>query len=304
MMRLPFKPLLIAGAVLTAPLLGACHGNVGADDKGSKVEFTMKNGSLTLRKRIVIVKVSGHDPAYITTHGHLVIGSTNADEVPTNDEQRAALAAYNKAANGMIDKGIDVGVEGAHVAADAIGIVIKDAVNGKTQDIDKDVKKGVEPIKGKVDQLCNQLDTWRQAQADVARLIPVFEPYAIIGDADIKDCHEHGFIDDDDNAGDKDKNADKDSDDEDDDDSDKPSSPGDAVHDSIQKSNHESLSNSLQESVNKSGDTSGDTAGPPAAAPAAPAPAEVAPPPKTPDAPASPPAKGLTGGSTKKSLTV
>lgn len=275
-MRLPFKPLLLTGMLLAAPLFSACHGNVGTDEKGSKVEFSMKNGSLTLRRQIVIVKVSGHDPAYVTTHGHLVIGNSDAGDVPTNEAQRAALVAYNRAANEMINKGVDVGVEGAHVAADAIGIVIKDAVNGKTQDIDKDVKKGVQPIKTKVDALCDQLDTWRQRQNDVAKLIPVFQPYAIINDDDIKDCHDHGFHDDDDSADDNDdKDADKDSDDDDDKDQ-----PADSASDAAKSDSRQPA--------------------PPTAPSATTPPAE----PKPPAAPTPPPVKGSSGGSTKKSLTV
>ena len=277
MMRLPFKPVLIAAGLAVAPLLAACHSShtsTDSDVPGSKVAFTMKDGSLTLRRQIVIIKISGHDPAYVTTHGHLVIGNSNDNDVPVNDEQRAALVAYNRAANEMISKGIDVGVEGAHVAADAIGIVIKDAVNGNTQDIDKDVKKGVQPIKSKVDELCDQLDAWRKAQGNVAHLIPVFEPYAIIGDADIKECRDHGFQDDDDNA------------DDNDDDDDKPSSPGEAVHDSIKKSIHGSLSKSYRDSVIPSSDgASGSSTPPPSSAASRPA---------APTTPVAPSAKSST----------
>jgi hypothetical protein len=298
-MRVPLKPLLMAGALLATPLLGACHHHWESDGRTTKVQFSIKNGSLTIRKHIVIITVSGREPAFVTTHGHLVIGKTDADEVPTNEDQKTALAAYNKAANTMIDKGIEVGVEGAHFAADAIGTVIKDAVDGKTKDIEKDVKKGAEPLKSKAYELCDQLDSWRQAQNEVAKLIPAFEPYAIITDADITKCHDEGFKDtEDDSADDDDKAADKDSDDDDDD---KPSSPGAAVHESI----HDSLSKSFQNSVKKSDDSSPDAQAQPPSAPASVSAAPLAPAgPKAPFTPISPPEKGHSGGSTKRPLTV
>ena len=216
MMGLPIRPLLAAGILLAAPLLGACHNKTDVEVDNGKVQFHLKQGSIAIHNGIVIVHVDGREPAYVTKHGHLVIGRTNDDEVPTDDAQRAALSGYNKAANTLISKAVQVGVEGVHFAADAIGIAIKDAVNGDSQNIDKDVEKGTQKLKDKAHSICNQMQEWRDSQDQVTKLVPAFAPYAIIGDIDIKDCWDEGIKKGEDQAS-ADRDADTDADDSDDD---------------------------------------------------------------------------------------
>jgi len=126
--------------------------------------------------------------AEITPKGDLLI---DGKAVAINAEQRALLMEYRAHIIGIAESGMDIGMQGADLAAKAVGEAFKGIFSGKSeQDIEKSVEAEAAGIKMAAAKLCGRLPDMMASQQKVAAAVPEFKPYATMTKEDIEDCFE------------------------------------------------------------------------------------------------------------------
>lgn len=126
--------------------------------------------------------------AEITPQGDLLI---EGKPVAIDARQRALLLEYRAHLIGIAESGMDIGVQGADLAAKAVGEAFKGIFSGKSeQDIEKSVEAQTDRIKLAAAQLCGRLPDMMASQQKVAAAVPEFKPYATMTQDDIDDCLE------------------------------------------------------------------------------------------------------------------
>ncbi|GAB3367775.1 hypothetical protein GCM10027431_12110 [Lysobacter rhizosphaerae] len=126
--------------------------------------------------------------AEITPKGDLLI---EGKAVAINAEQRALLMEYRAHIIGIAESGMDIGMQGADLAAKAVGEAFKGIFSGKSeQDIEKSVEAQATGIKMAAAKLCGRLPDMMASQQKVAAAVPEFKPYATMTKEDIEDCFE------------------------------------------------------------------------------------------------------------------
>jgi hypothetical protein len=124
--------------------------------------------------------------AEITPKGDLLI---DGKAVAINAEQRALLMEYRAHIIGVAESGMDIGIQGADLAAKAVGEAFKGIFSGKSeQDIEKSVEAEAAGIKMSAAKLCGRLPDMMASQQKVAASVPEFKPYATMTKEDIEDC--------------------------------------------------------------------------------------------------------------------
>jgi hypothetical protein len=124
--------------------------------------------------------------AEITPKGDLLI---EGKAVAINNEQRALLLGHRAQLIGIAESGMDIGVQGADLAAKAMGEAFKGILSGKSeQEIEKSVEAEAAGIKQSAAKLCSRLPGLLASQQELAATLPEFEPYATMTKEDIDDC--------------------------------------------------------------------------------------------------------------------
>lgn len=122
----------------------------------------------------------------ITPKGDLLI---DGKVVAINADQRAMLMEYRAHVIGIAESGMDIGVQGADLAAKAMGEAFKGIFSGKSeQDIEKTVEAEAAKIKMSAAKLCGKLPAMLASQQKLAAALPEFKPYATMTQEDIADC--------------------------------------------------------------------------------------------------------------------
>ena len=124
--------------------------------------------------------------AEITPKGDLLI---DGKAVAINNEQRALLLEHRAQIIGIAESGMDIGVQGADLAAKAMGEAFKGIFSGKSeQEIEKSVEAEAAGIKQSAAKLCARLPGLLASQQKLAATLPEFKPYATMTQEDIDDC--------------------------------------------------------------------------------------------------------------------
>lgn len=124
--------------------------------------------------------------AEITPKGDLLI---DGKAVAIDANQRALLLDYRAHIISIAESGMDIGVQGADLAAKAMGEAFKGIFSGKSE---KDIEKSVEAEAGNIKQaaakLCDRLPDMVVSQQKLAAAVPEFKPYATMKQEDIENC--------------------------------------------------------------------------------------------------------------------
>lgn len=124
--------------------------------------------------------------AEISPKGDLLI---EGKPVAINDEQRAMLLEYRAHVIGIAESGMEIGVQGADLAAKAMGEAFKGLFSGKSeQEIEKSVEAEAAGIKQSAAKLCARLPEMLASQQKLAAALPEFQPYATMTQDDVDDC--------------------------------------------------------------------------------------------------------------------
>lgn len=159
---------------------GAAERTAGTEVTGAieKARRKMDKGNIT---------ISGDNAAKaeITPAGDLLIDGRTVAVTP---EQRALLLEYRSHVLGVASAGMDVGVEGAALAAKAMGEALRGVITGDTENIEKRVEEQAAGVHDAALKLCDHLPPMLASQQKLAAALPEFRPYATMTAEDVDDC--------------------------------------------------------------------------------------------------------------------
>lgn len=188
---------LLPATLLCLPLI-ACGGTSSAPDKSvgksvaeatSGVGQTVKEAMDDARKDIAQgnIKISADKQprAEITPDGRLLIAGK---EVAANDVQRRHLQEYRGHVVAVAMAGMDVGLAGAKLGANAAGEALKGIFSGDSEGVEKRVNAEAAKIEAQAKRICDRLPAMLASQQALARELPAFKPYATMDQSDVDDC--------------------------------------------------------------------------------------------------------------------
>jgi hypothetical protein len=131
--------------------------------------------------------------AEISPAGTLLI---DGQPVPATPAQTALLLDYRRQIVGIAESGMDIGVQGADLAAKAMGEAVKGVFSGKSEaEIERSIESEADGIERAAMTLCKRLPALLASQRRLAEAMPEFAPYATMDESDVDDCmkdHEVG----------------------------------------------------------------------------------------------------------------
>ncbi|CAQ46632.1 hypothetical protein V3O09_05015 [Stenotrophomonas maltophilia] len=188
---------LLPATLLCLPLI-ACGGTSSAPDKSvgksvaeatSGVGQTVKEAMDDARKDIAQgnIKISADKQprAEITPDGRLLIAG---EEVAANDVQRRHLQEYRGHVVAVAMAGMDVGLAGAKLGANAAGEALKGIFSGDSEGVEKRINAEAAKIEAQAKRICDRLPAMLASQQALARELPAFKPYATMDQSDVDDC--------------------------------------------------------------------------------------------------------------------
>ncbi|WMJ69743.1 hypothetical protein [Stenotrophomonas sp. 24(2023)] len=188
--------LLLPTALLCLPLV-ACGGPAGNDQSPGKavaeatsnVGQTVKEATDKARKEVIqgniSVSADGQPKAAITPDGRFLV---DGKEVPADDNQRRLLKAYRGHVEAIALDGMDIGLAGAKLGANAAGEAIKGIFSGDTQGLEARINAQADQIKAHAQRICKRLPALLTSQQALASALPAFKPYATMEQKDVDDC--------------------------------------------------------------------------------------------------------------------
>lgn len=161
------------------------------EDISTSISTTMTKASEEARKEIISGNMSlggknGLAKAEITPKGDLLIDNK---PVTITAEQRALLVKHRALLVTLAISGMEIGMQGAELATEAVGEAIKSVFNGDTDQVEKKVEAKAEKIEESARVLCDQLPLLLESQKNLADKLPEFKPYATMTFDDVNDCH-------------------------------------------------------------------------------------------------------------------
>ncbi|WP_414492545.1 hypothetical protein [Stenotrophomonas maltophilia] len=194
---------LLPATLLCLPLI-ACGGTSSAPDKTvgksvaeatSGVGQTVKEAMDDARKDIVQgnIKISADKQprAEITPDGRLLIAGK---EVAANDTQRRHLQEYRGHVVAIAMDGMDVGLAGAKLGANAAGEALKGIFSGDSEGVEKRINAEAAKIEVQAKRICDRLPAMLASQQALARELPAFKPYATMDQSDVDDCGKNNSV--------------------------------------------------------------------------------------------------------------
>lgn len=151
------------------------------DDAIDKARAELESGNISL-------SAADHraPKAEITPEGDLLVGGTAVAITPA---QRTLLREYRGHVVAVAGSGMDIGKQGAELAARAMGEALKGVVTGKSEaEIERSIEAESDAIQQAAHALCNRLPDMLDSQRRLAAALPAFEPYATMSESDIEDC--------------------------------------------------------------------------------------------------------------------
>lgn len=183
---------LLALAIATA-FTGCNAGRDAADDTGTAIEknvevnvgSAMEKARHKLATENITVDAQGQPDAEITPNGDLLI---DGKAVPVTAGQRALLLQYRADVSAVAAAGMDVGVQGARLAASAMGEALRGVFTGEADQVEERVEARAAPIREAALRICDHLPAMYRTQQQLSASLPAFAPYAKMDASDIEDC--------------------------------------------------------------------------------------------------------------------
>jgi hypothetical protein len=187
---------LLPAALLCLPLI-ACGGTSSPDKTAGKavaettggVGQTVKEAMDDARKEIAEgnIKISADNQprAEITPQGQLLIGGK---QVTLDEGQRRQLLDYRGHVVAVAMDGMDVGLAGAKLGANAAGEALKGIFSGDSEGIEKRINAEAAKIEAQAKRICDRLPAMLASQQALAASLPAFKPYATMDQSDVDDC--------------------------------------------------------------------------------------------------------------------
>lgn len=123
--------------------------------------------------------------AEITPKGDLLI---DGRAVAVTPEQRQLLLEYRSHVVGLATAGMEIGTQGADLAAKAVGEALRGVFSGQPQEIERRIEAQADGIRQAALKLCGQLPGMLDTQRRLVAAMPEFAPYATMDASDIDEC--------------------------------------------------------------------------------------------------------------------
>jgi hypothetical protein len=123
--------------------------------------------------------------AEITPDGRLLI---DGKDVAGQRGPAPRLLEYRGHVVAIAMDGMDVGLAGAKLGANAAGEALKGIFSGDSEGIEKRINAEAEKIEAQAKRICNRLPAMLASQQALARELPAFAPYATMDQSDVDDC--------------------------------------------------------------------------------------------------------------------
>lgn len=182
-------------ALLALPACGREEADAGraVEEERSAIRETIRDAMVEARQEIEKGNISignhkaaGLPKAEITPAGELLIGGK---PVAVDEAQRALLLEYRRHVAAVAGQGMEIGAQGAEIAATAVGEAFKGLFSGKSgKDIEKTVEAEAARIREAALELCRHLPAMLESQQKLAAALPEFRPYATMTQEDVDDC--------------------------------------------------------------------------------------------------------------------
>ncbi|EJP79971.1 TPA: hypothetical protein UM362_001568 [Stenotrophomonas maltophilia] len=188
---------LLPATLLCLPLI-ACGGTSSAPDKsvgksvaeatsgvGQTVKEAMDDARRDIAQGNIKISADKQPRAEITPDGRLLIAGK---EVAANDVQRRHLQEYRGHVVAVAMAGMDVGLAGAKLGANAAGEALKGIFSGDSEGVEKRINAEAAKIEAQAKRICDRLPAMLASQQALARELPAFKPYATMDQSDVDDC--------------------------------------------------------------------------------------------------------------------
>jgi len=188
---------LLPATLLCLPLI-ACGGTSSAPDKsvgksvaeatsgvGQPVKEAMDDARKDIAQGNIKISADKQPRAEITPDGRLLIAGK---EVAANDVQRRHLQEYRGHVVAVAMAGMDVGLAGAKLGANAAGEALKGIFSGDSEGVEKRINAEAAKIEAQAKRICDRLPAMLASQQALARELPAFKPYATMDQSDVDDC--------------------------------------------------------------------------------------------------------------------
>ncbi len=168
-------PFAFACALLLAPApAAASHISIDLDD----------GDRLRIDDGDVFITDDDDREARIEPDGTLTV---EGRRVRLAERDRQALVLYNQSIRRIEDHAIDVGLEGASLAAHALTEALVGVATGRPERAERRVRHRAEDVKDAARRLCEEVRFVEHLQNHIAERVDAFEPFAVI-DLDADDC--------------------------------------------------------------------------------------------------------------------
>jgi len=174
---------LAALLTLAAAPAAAGHITISAGDDGIRIVDSA-----------VVITADDDSEARVSNEGRLTV---DGRRVSVGERDRQALVLYNRSLRNIERRAMEIGIEGAGLAAHAVSVAIVAIATGKTERAERRVEAHAEDIKDAARRLCDEVRSAQNLQDVIAERVPAFRPFALI-DIDDDDCqidddsHHHG----------------------------------------------------------------------------------------------------------------
>lgn len=131
---------------------------------------------------------NGLPKAELTPQGDLLI---DGRKIAADARQHELLLKYRHVLESIAIEGVDVGMQGANLAENAVRETVSGALSGHSDEAKEHVRAEAEQVKTSARGLCEKLPELLSAQNDLAAALPEFKPYARMTPDKLKNCNVH-----------------------------------------------------------------------------------------------------------------
>jgi len=174
----PAAALLLAFAAVAATPTPAAAAGISID---------LGDEDISLDDEDVLVKAEDGSRARISPEGDLAV---RGRRVAVSATDRRALRHYNETVHGIVDRGIELGVQGAGLAFSALGEVAAALATGQPERAERRVERRGASIKESARELCREVQALVLIQESIRTRVPAFRPYAVLEDDAAEDCED------------------------------------------------------------------------------------------------------------------
>jgi hypothetical protein len=169
---------------LAALLLAGC-GQGGSSKGGFLSGVSDMARQKILENNMQIGGSNGAPKAELTPQGDLII---DGRKVAANAQQHELLLKYRHVLESIAIEGVDVGMQGANLAGNAVRETVSGALSGHSDEAKERVREQAEQVRTSARDLCKKLPDLLNAQNELAAAMPEFKPYARMTPDKLKKC--------------------------------------------------------------------------------------------------------------------